>query len=250
MFLNRHRLDYWAQSFVLPFIPTSLFAAGVTGGWWDPADQTTTFKDVAGTVPATAAGDIVRRINDKSGNGNNLLETTADGNAPILRNSGVLWWLEFRVATASFMQAAFTFIQPHTRINAVQIDTWGLNRALFDGGAGTNQCTVLQNAVSPNLLMFAGSNGPNPTQATTGTGHVISEFWSGANSTGTIDNDTAATGDTGTNNPGGFTVGARASKANNSDMLWFGGVDIGRALSATETADCRTYFGNLAGITL
>jgi len=36
--------------------------------WIDSADSSTLFKDTAGTQPVTTNGDIVRRINDKSGN--------------------------------------------------------------------------------------------------------------------------------------------------------------------------------------
>jgi hypothetical protein len=46
----------------------SLFAAGEKGAWYDPSDITTLFQDVAGTIPVTASGQAVARINDKSGN--------------------------------------------------------------------------------------------------------------------------------------------------------------------------------------
>ena len=46
----------------------SLFAAGEKGAWYDPSDITTLFQDVAGTIPVTASGQSVARINDKSGN--------------------------------------------------------------------------------------------------------------------------------------------------------------------------------------
>jgi hypothetical protein len=46
----------------------SLFAAGEKGVWYDPSDITTLFQDVAGTIPVTASGQSVARMNDKSGN--------------------------------------------------------------------------------------------------------------------------------------------------------------------------------------
>jgi len=46
----------------------SLFATGEKGAWYDPSDITTLFQDVAGTIPVTATGQAVARINDKSGN--------------------------------------------------------------------------------------------------------------------------------------------------------------------------------------
>lgn len=79
------------------FTPASLFAAGEQGGWYDPSDITTLFQDTAGTVPVTATGQTVARINDKSGRGNNLtqanaaarpLYTTDAGGRPLLRFDG------------------------------------------------------------------------------------------------------------------------------------------------------------------
>lgn len=76
------------------FQPGTLFAAGEQGLWLDPSDLATMFQDDAGTVPVTAAGQVVGLILDKSGNGNHASQATA-ANKPILRNSGALWWLEF-----------------------------------------------------------------------------------------------------------------------------------------------------------
>ena len=46
----------------------ALFASGEQGAWYDPSDLSTMFQDMAGMTPVTAAGQTVRRINDKSGN--------------------------------------------------------------------------------------------------------------------------------------------------------------------------------------
>jgi len=54
-----------------------LFGAGEQGGWYDPSDISTLFQDTAGTVPVTATGQTVARINDKSGRGNHLTQATA-----------------------------------------------------------------------------------------------------------------------------------------------------------------------------
>jgi hypothetical protein len=58
-----------------------LFGAGEQGGWYDPSDISTLFQDTAGTTPVTAAGQTVARINDKSGRGNHLTQTTAASRA-------------------------------------------------------------------------------------------------------------------------------------------------------------------------
>ena len=53
-----------------PFYPTSLFASGEKGLFYDFSDMASLFQDVAGTTPITASGQLGARINDKSGNVN------------------------------------------------------------------------------------------------------------------------------------------------------------------------------------
>lgn len=67
--------------------PANLFAAS-EGGWWlDPSDLSTMFQDSAGTIPVTAAGQPVGRINDKSGRGNHFIQAT-NANRPTLQVDG------------------------------------------------------------------------------------------------------------------------------------------------------------------
>lgn len=77
------------------FNPATLFASGEQGGWYDPSDLTTLFQDTAGTVPVTAPGQAVARINDKSGRDNHLTQS-ASLNMPVLRqDSNNFYYLEF-----------------------------------------------------------------------------------------------------------------------------------------------------------
>jgi hypothetical protein len=57
--------------------PASLFASGQMGAWYDPSDRSTLWQDTAGTVPVTAAGQSVARMNDKSGRSFHQLQATA-----------------------------------------------------------------------------------------------------------------------------------------------------------------------------
>lgn len=76
------------------FTPLSLFSAGEQGFYYDPSDFSTLFQDTAGTVPVTAVGQSVARINDKSGRGNHATQSNAS-QQPILRQNGSLYYLEF-----------------------------------------------------------------------------------------------------------------------------------------------------------
>ena len=87
------------------FTPADLFAASEKGGWWDPSDFATMFQDTAATVPVTATGQTVARINDKSGNAKHLLQATA-GSRPTLQQDGAgKYYLDFD-GTADFMSVA------------------------------------------------------------------------------------------------------------------------------------------------
>jgi len=73
-----------ASSRAIRMSPYALFTAGEQGLWFDPSDIRTLFQDTAGTIPVTAVGQSVARINDKSGRGNHATQATA-GSRPILR---------------------------------------------------------------------------------------------------------------------------------------------------------------------
>lgn len=231
----------------IPFSPTSLFSSN-TGGWWDPSNHSTTFQDTAGTTPANTAGQPVARINDLSGNGNNLLQAT-NSKRPILQNSGSLWWLEFD-GISQFLQASFTFAQPMTRVHAARIITWTSSTWLWDG-ASANAASLYMSGSSPRVDMFAASVGPIDTSHfTVGADHVASEFWNGASSSLTIDNNTANTGNPGGSSVSGATIGAAGNTLFPGNIRCYGAMHIGRALTAGEIANCRTYFGAKAGLTL
>lgn len=56
--------------------------------WYDFSDKSTLFQNIAGTTAVAANGDIIRRINDKSGNDRNIV-CTSDTISPIIwRTSG------------------------------------------------------------------------------------------------------------------------------------------------------------------
>jgi hypothetical protein len=58
------------------FSPSSIFANGESGTWYDPSDLSMMFQDTAGTTPITASGQTIARVNDKSGNGLNTTQAT------------------------------------------------------------------------------------------------------------------------------------------------------------------------------
>jgi hypothetical protein len=75
--------------------PVELFASGEQGAWYDPSDFSTMFQDTAGTVPVTAVGQSVARINDKSGRGNNATQATTAARPLLEQDAGGLYYLRF-----------------------------------------------------------------------------------------------------------------------------------------------------------
>ena len=65
---------------------TKLFANGEQGFFYDPSDMGTMFQDAAGTIPITAAGQLVGLIRDKSGRNNHAYQT-ASASRPLLQRN-------------------------------------------------------------------------------------------------------------------------------------------------------------------
>ncbi|MCX4186781.1 hypothetical protein [Methylophaga sp. OBS4] len=77
----------------LGFDPEELFANGEYGGLYVPSDISTLWQDTAGTTPVTASGQSIARIDDKSGNGLNLILT--GGSGVTYGTDGNLHWIDF-----------------------------------------------------------------------------------------------------------------------------------------------------------
>ena len=86
--------EVWAPE--IPHINSlaDLFSGSENGAWYDIQDMTTLWQDAAGTIPVTADGDPVGRVDDKSGNENHALQSTA-ASRPLFRTLIGKNWLEF-----------------------------------------------------------------------------------------------------------------------------------------------------------
>lgn len=91
---DRPSFEFRTFGFGANFDPLDLFSGGKQGVWYDPSDKSTLFQDVEGTVPVTKDGDPVALMKDKSGNGNNAVQTTSTAR-PIYKTDGILHWLSF-----------------------------------------------------------------------------------------------------------------------------------------------------------
>lgn len=149
------------------FNPADLFQSSERGIWIDPQDLSTMFQDTAGTVPVTAAGQKVARINDKSGNGNHLTQSTS-ANQPFLRHDGTNYYLELVGSTPTYLLAPNTnqlaprtnslLMVAGTRFTSPSTSQYLVARSLQ--GPGANRYWMDQGVVSSQAgLSYASSTG-------------------------------------------------------------------------------------------
>lgn len=240
------------------FDPSTLFntAGGpFTGGWWDPSDHSTTFQDVAGTIPANADGQTVGRINDKSGNGQYLINGAgSDTLGPVLKIVGGQSYLFFNAGGGSnVLRRNFTQVQPVTRVTAVQMESAAAGSLWFWDGSG--HFMGMATGTPPAMFMYAGGGADphEPTHLTPGVNHVSLEVYNGASSTFQVDNNTpnaSLSGGPGSD-AGGLLIGAQnGGPSAITNMRYYGSIQIGRLLTTAEMNSCRTFFGLKAGLSL
>lgn len=141
-------LPYRGQSLLNP---STLFAGGEQGGWYDPSDLSTLFQDSAGTTRVTALGQAVGLILDKSrglalgselrGTGTTALVGTATA-ASYNTSTGVATVTRVDAANQSYVQitglSAGTYF---VRISGVS-GTSGAMRVRTEGPGGATQLEV------------------------------------------------------------------------------------------------------------
>lgn len=173
--------------------------------WYDPSDLSTMFQDAAGTVPVSANNNPVRRINDKSGNGNHMT-CASDAARPLYRTDGTHSWLEFD-GTDDYLSAAFAIDSPIDRLSALRVISWEYPDYIYDGAAA-NVLSLYMAGGDPYLAMANGSAGPADGR-TTGTDHVVTERFNGASSRLAFNSGAYVTGDAGTSTgAGGIRIGS------------------------------------------
>lgn len=213
--------------------------------WYDPSDLATLFQDTAGTVPVTADGQAVARVNDKSGGGRHLTQATA-ANRPLYRTDGTLHWLDLDGANDFLASAAgSTIAQPDTQIAAVLFENGAASQGtIFDGGA-TDQIMGAEGA--NNYRMYAGSNVSGG--ARNAAAHVLFGFFSGAASTLKVDGAQIIAANAGTASlVGALYLGCYGGSVQFLNGRFYGGGIVPRALTAAEESGLLAHLNGKAGI--
>lgn len=148
-----------------------LFANNEQGFAYDPNDLTTMFRDAAGTVPVTGAGQPVGLIKDKSGRGNHARQTNSTSRPLLQRNATTgAYYLAFD-GTDDFLQ---TNNIDFTSTDKVSVFA-GVNVPL---GANTGCVIELGTNATVNNGSFGLFKGPSTIQwASKGTSGVLGAIY-------------------------------------------------------------------------
>lgn len=219
-----------------PFDPATLFGPTDEGYFFDISDLSTLFSDTARTTAAVVDGPV-KGITDKSGKGHHM--TWVSGNTLTLRQSGSFYYLEAS-ATNGVTSCSVAMAQPWYRISAVRFLTWVAFGRVFPASDNTTD-GLRQHGSSPLIKLNDGSDGPT-VSATLNTDMTLSEVHNNTGSSLQIDNNTAATGTSGSTAGNGQVIMCRSTGANPVNGYFYGDFAINRNPTAGEKASLKTFF--------
>lgn len=169
----------------------------------DSANTLAFFKNEIAYITKDGS-DFVSQWSDISGEDNHLLQAIGT-NQPLWQSTGVLF-----DGIDNFMKCiGFTYEQPEQIYIVFKHITWSNNDVVFDGEDGDNRGTFLHTTSTPRLSIYAGDNivaeNSNLPLNTFGIARVL---FNGASSKIQINETTVTTGDAGTDDMNGFTLGS------------------------------------------
>lgn len=231
---------------VAGFSPSSLFASGEGGGWWDPSDADSVWEDSAGTTAASVDG-VVGRLDDKSGNDNHLVQaTTAD--KPLWRDVGGFQYLEAD-GTDDYMQVTFTGLtQPNWIFLAVNDTGSGIGDHFASSGTTFVRITT---ASANRIAASAGTSQIMAAAIRPNEDHIFGFLFDGTSGIYRLDGvETHTSLNFGTNGYDGLTIFAREDGV----VTFTGNLNqiliIDRALTAGEISDLETHFATKIDVTI
>jgi hypothetical protein len=171
-------------------------------GYIVPSDLTNLAAWYQFNTGITEAGQGVSQWDDQSGNGRHLKQGT-DGSRPVKQSDGSIL---FNGSDEHLQTDAFTFDQPATVYWLGKQVTWTDTDRLWDGISAT--FALFQNTASPQLRVNAGAGLGNISGPAIDTYGVVSVVLNGASSVLQLNNSSTVSGNAGTNNAGGFTLGS------------------------------------------
>lgn len=231
----------------MTFDPLTLFAGGAAGGWYDPSDIATMFQDTAATVPVTAAGQPVARVNDKSGNGKNLTQSTLARQPSYQVDSNGKAYLLFDGVDDN-LTVAMALNQPWDRISALRQITWSSNDNLWSNHNSTAG-RLLQTSASPTIALNDGASLSHRGLAIGLNGVVTERHIAGASQLA-VNNGAYVTGDAGAIGITTLALGANSVGSTASNIRFYGGVVRTGSMTDEEITGLRAWLAERAGVIL
>ena len=178
--------------------PPAIIRDGNTVAWY--------ISNVLGAKGVVKDGaDRVSRWNDFLGSGHDLIQATgADQGLWSLAN-GVLF-----DGVSEFMQATFTYDQPEQIYIVFRQVTWTSNDVICDGST-VSSGILEQNAITPELIIWAGAISPVNNNLALNTFGIIRILFNGGASTFEINETGQWVGNAGATNMSGFTLGSSST---------------------------------------
>lgn len=177
--------------------------------------------------------------------GRDLIQNTP-ANQPTITTQGGRAALEFDGTNDLLKSAAFTLNQPETVIVGAKQVTWTLGDYILDGLTITTGAIRTVTA-SPQIQLNAPTGVAVNSNLAVGAFGVVTAIFNGAGSSLQIDRTTATTGNAGTNNMGGVTLGAAGNNAAPSNIITTDLV-IYQSADAAKVAALRDIIMSLNGL--
>lgn len=216
------------------FTPDKVTSATLAA-WYEFDDLSTITKNAADSVSAWA---------DKSGNNRTLSQTT-DNNKPEWSINGVT----FDGSSDYMKTATFTLNQPFVIYAIIKPVTWTNLDYIWDGYTAAST-RLLQSATTPRVELNAGTSLIESTgYFTLGSYHLVKGYYNSTTSIFQIDNNTAVTGNAGTTNAAGFTLGAYGNGGTRwANVIVKYVIIYSGTPSASDEAKIKDYLNKKAGL--
>ena len=245
------------------FVPSTLFASGEEGAWYDPSDLSTMFQNSDGTG-APAVDSPVGYIADKSGNGNHAIQATSS-KRPTLKQSGSLYYLEFEGAQGLATSAIdFTGTDSMTVCAGMTKDTLDTAvvaelSASVTGNTGSFRLASISTGAGLYRFQSRGDGSAQAANASpfgTGTNVLtgisdISDPVSTIRVDGTQEATTTSSQGAGNYGNHALNIGARSNATSLFlDGRIYGMIVRGVTTTATDLASIESYIADKTGVTL
>lgn len=206
----------YSNEFVQRTTEPAIISDGNTVAWYDYTEASTITKDGSNFISQWRS-----RI------GSNHLNQAVGTNQPLLADDGVLF-----DGIDNFLKTdAFTFNQPEFSYIVLKLVNWVEDMFLIDG-SGASSMGIRAYSTSPNLRIFTTSGGFNIT-AVNGEFYILRVLFNGESSKAIINNNAALTGNVGSVNANGITLGARGNATSYANVEF-------KELIARKVADNST----------